>query len=36
VANIRILVASLPTADDFTSALDRVTEAIERMTPTDG
>ena len=36
VANIRILVASLPTADEFTSALDRVTEAIERMTPTDG
>ena len=36
VANIRILVASLPTADEFTSAMDRVTEAIERMTPTDG
>jgi uncharacterized membrane protein len=35
VANIRILVASLPTADEFTSALDRVTEAIERMTPSD-
>jgi uncharacterized membrane protein len=35
VANIRILVASLPTAEEFTSALDRVTEAIDRLTPTD-
>ena len=35
VANIRILVASLPTAEEVTSALERVTEAIERLTPSD-
>jgi uncharacterized membrane protein len=33
VANIRILVASLPTADELTGALERVTEAIERLGP---
>jgi uncharacterized membrane protein len=33
VANIRILVASLPTAEEFTSALERVREAIERLAP---
>jgi uncharacterized membrane protein len=31
VANIRILVASLPTADELTTALERVTEAIDRL-----
>ena len=35
VANIRILVASLPTAEEFTSALERVSEAIERLAPSD-
>ena len=35
VANIRILVASLPTAEEVTSARERVTEAIERLTPSD-
>ena len=33
VANIRILVASLPTAEEFTNALERVSEAIERLAP---
>jgi uncharacterized membrane protein len=33
VANIRILVASLPTADELTTALERVTEAIDRIAP---
>lgn len=33
VANIRILVASLPTADEFNTALERVSEAIERLAP---
>ena len=33
VATIRILVASLPTADEFTTALDRMTEAIDRLGP---
>ena len=33
VATIRILVASLPTAEEFTTALDRVTEAIDRLAP---
>jgi uncharacterized membrane protein len=33
VANIRILVASLPTADEITGALERVTEALERVAP---
>jgi uncharacterized membrane protein len=33
VANIRILVASLPTADELTNALERVTEAIDRLAP---
>jgi len=31
VANIRILVASLPTADELTTALERMTEAIDRL-----
>ena len=31
VASIRILVASLPTAEEFTNALERVTEAIDRL-----
>jgi uncharacterized membrane protein len=31
VANIRILVASLPTAEELTNALGRVTEAIDRL-----
>ena len=31
VANIRILVASLPTAEELTTALERVTEAIDRI-----
>jgi uncharacterized membrane protein len=35
VANIRILVASLPTADELTTALERVTEALERLAPPD-
>jgi uncharacterized membrane protein len=34
MANLRILVASLPTTDEFTGALERVTEAIERLNPT--
>ena len=33
VANIRILVASLPTAEEFNNALERVSEAIERLGP---
>jgi uncharacterized membrane protein len=33
VAAIRILVASLPTAEEFTNALERVTEAIDRLAP---
>ena len=33
VATIRILVASLPTAEEFTTALERVTEAIDRLAP---
>ena len=33
VANIRILVASLPTAEELTTALERVTEAIDRLAP---
>src|SRR5207248_5055334 len=33
VANIRILVASLPTADELTTALERMTEAIDRLAP---
>ena len=36
VANIRILVASLPTAEEITGALERVTEALERLTPPAG
>ncbi len=35
VANIRILVASLPTAEEFTTALERVSEAIERLAPSE-
>ena len=31
VANIRILVASLPTAEELTTALERLTEAIDRL-----
>jgi uncharacterized membrane protein len=31
VANIRILVASLPTAEELTTALERMTEAIDRL-----
>ncbi len=33
VANIRILVASLPTAEEFTTALERITQAIDRLAP---
>ncbi|HEU5447714.1 MAG TPA: DUF1003 domain-containing protein [Acidimicrobiia bacterium] len=33
VANIRILVASLPTAEEFNTALERVSEAIDRLGP---
>ena len=33
VANIRILVASLPTAEELTTALERMTEAIDRLAP---
>ena len=33
MANIRILVASLPTAEEFNTALERVGEAIERLAP---
>ena len=33
MANIRILVASLPTADEVTTALERMSEAIERLEP---
>ena len=33
MANIRILVASLPTAEELTTALERMTEAIERIAP---
>jgi uncharacterized membrane protein len=33
MANIRILVASLPTADELTNALERMTEAIDRLGP---
>ena len=35
VANIRILVASLPTAEELTSALERMTEAIDRVAPSE-
>ena len=31
MANIRILVASLPTAEELTTALERMTEAIDRL-----
>lgn len=33
VANIRILVASLPTAEELTNSLERVTEALDRLAP---
>jgi uncharacterized membrane protein len=33
MANIRILVASLPTAEELTTALERMTEAIDRLAP---
>ena len=33
VANIRILVASLPTAEEITTALARIGEALERLAP---
>jgi uncharacterized membrane protein len=33
VANIRILVASLPTADELTTALEKMTQAIDRLHP---
>jgi uncharacterized membrane protein len=33
MANIRILVASLPTAEEVTTALERMSEAIERLKP---
>jgi len=33
VANIRILVASLPTAEELTTALERMTQAIDRLAP---
>jgi uncharacterized membrane protein len=33
VASIRILVASLPTAEELTTALERVTQAIDRLAP---
>ena len=33
VANIRILVASLPTAEELTTGLERMAEAIERIAP---
>jgi len=33
VANIRILVASLPTAEELTTSLERMAEAIERIAP---
>ena len=33
VANIRILIASLPTAEEMTTALERVTEALDRLAP---
>jgi uncharacterized membrane protein len=36
MANIRILVASLPTAEELTTALERVTEAIDRLGQPDG
>jgi uncharacterized membrane protein len=36
VANIRILVASLPTAEEVTAGLERVTEALDRLGPRDG
>jgi uncharacterized membrane protein len=36
VANIRILVASLPTAEELTTALERMTEAIDRLAPAEG
>jgi uncharacterized membrane protein len=35
VANIRILVASLPTAEELTTALERMTEAIDRLGPSE-
>ena len=31
IASIRILIASLPTADEFNSVMERVTEALERL-----
>ena len=33
VANIRILIASLPTAEELTTALERMTQAIDRLAP---
>jgi uncharacterized membrane protein len=36
MANIRILVASLPTAEELTTALERVTVALERLAPPGG
>jgi len=33
VASIRILVASLPTAEELTTALERMTQAIDRLAP---
>ncbi|HEV7863397.1 MAG TPA: DUF1003 domain-containing protein [Acidimicrobiia bacterium] len=33
VANVRILVASLPTAEELTNALERVAEAVDRLAP---
>jgi uncharacterized membrane protein len=36
VANIRILVASLPTAEELTNALEKVTESIDRLGHQDG
>ena len=35
VAHIRILVASLPTADELTTALERMAEAIDRLAPSE-
>lgn len=35
VANIRLLVASLPTAEEVTGALERVTEALDRLASSD-
>ena len=36
VANNRILVASLPTAEELTNALEKVTESIDRLGQQDG